>query len=436
MIGFLLTVVAMAAVATLYLFWPSSRKAAQARGGATEQDRDRSNLMIMRDQIKELDNDYQTGVIGKAEYDESLAELERRMLEETEHLVPGNGAKKQTKQTAPMAPQTGRKAIWSVASFLALLLVGSALYWVIGTPDVVFSPRLLVAEVQQQETDDAHSFTPEQFETMLQEFAARMEQEPDNVEGWVMLARSYAQTGKYQESVAAFEKIIDKVDDDPNVFVDYADILAYVQKGKLEGRPIEMVNRALKLDPINWKALGLAGTYAFDQGNYREAELQWMKMKGSLPAGSEMSRMMDASIEEARKRQNAETEPPSATAPVQEKANIGNARVTGTVSLAAELQEKVSPEDKMMIYAHRAGGATTPIAFMTATVADLPLSFVLDESKAMIKTETLASVDKVIVVARVSKSREANAQLGDLEGASEPVNVGATDLHIVIDHEI
>ncbi len=431
MIGFLLAAIAMVAAATLYLFWPKVGKPHPAHA-VSDAERDRSNLEIMRDQMKELENDYMAGVIGKTEYDEAQGELNRRTLEETGHLAHEGNNKKQAMAASAMS-DVSPKSIWGLASFLVLLLVAGALYWVIGSPDA-FLPKAQV--VAQQEADDAHSFTAEQFDAMLQKFAARMAQEPDNIEGWLMLARSYAETGKYQQAVDAYEKVIDKVSDDPNIFADYADLLAYLQGGKLGERSMEMVERALKIDPTHWKALGLAGTHAFDSGNYKDAESYWLKMKGALPAGSEMSRMIDASIEEARQRQIAGDKKVSVIAQDTPSKQGSHARLEGTVSLAHELQEKVSPEDRLVVYARRVEGAATPIAFITKTVADLPLSFVLDESTTMIKSETLASAKNVIVVARVSKSGQANAQPGDLEGISVPVDVNAIGVRITIDREI
>ena len=66
-----------------------------------------------------------------------------------------------------------------------------------------------------------------------------------------------------------------------------------------------------------------------------------------------------------------------------------------------------------------------------ATVADLPLAFMLDDSMAMAAMK-LSDAKQVIVGARVSKSGNALPQPGDLSGESAPVAPGASGLSITI----
>ncbi|MDR1530279.1 MAG: c-type cytochrome biogenesis protein CcmI [Burkholderiales bacterium] len=421
MVGFMIAAVVMTAVAMIFVFYPFSKKSEQTASPAYL-DQERSNLEIMRGQLEELENDYETGVIGKNEYDEAHAELERRTLEETEDIAR---RKQETKKT------DRPKAVWVAVFFLGLLSAGSILYWVVGTPDTFFPNAQMLAS-ETQNSGDPHDFSQEQFEAMLEDFAARVEKEPNNFEGWLMLARSYAQVGKHEQAIAAYEHVIDRVPDDAGVLADYADLLAYRQNGQLGGKPMALIERALKVDPTHWKALGLAGTYAFDNGDYRAAEQYWIKMKSALPTSTEMARMVDASIEEARRRQQESVSAPKS--PVTQ--NDDDGRIEGMISLAAELQGKVSPDDRLLVYARKANGPKTPIAFISKRVSDLPLSFTLDGSTLAIKSETLTSAGELVVVARVSKSGSANAQTGDLEGVSIPVTVSAKNIQIVIDREI
>lgn len=432
MIGFIIAAVVMTVVAVLFIFWPFSKRNRQADAPA-QIERDRSNLEIARDQLKELEQDFTTGVIGKSEYEESRVELERRALEEAGSVAAQK--KEQKKSGKTETPPTQPKAVWAVALFLGILLAGSALYWVIGTPDTFFPRADMMASSGEQNADDPHNFSPEQFEAMLQEFAERMENDPDDLEGWLMLARSYAQTGKTRQAIEAYERIIDRIPEDANVFADYADILAYEQGGNLAGRPIELVERALKIDPSHWKALGLAGTYAFDKGDYRQAELHWLKMKSSLPTGSEMARMMDVSIAEARRLQEEGAAPQQ---PATEASNeaASDAYLSGTVSLAPEFQDRVSPDNLLLVYTYDANGPTTPIASISKHVSDLPFSFVLDASTLTIKSETLDAAEKLVVAARISKSGQPRARPGDLEGASEAVSANTENIQIVINKEL
>lgn len=286
MIGFLVIALVLAALACLWLFLPLFGN----RGGKDDApEHEQVNLQILRDQWEELENDYRTGAIGEAELTEAKAELERRTLEEA---ALQKAAVKETRQKKPAI-------IWSVAGALAVLCVAGVLYSVVGTPSA-FDPGK--ATVEASPHDSPHDFSAEQMEEMLNAFAARLEAEPDNIKGRLMLARSYIQVGKYLQAAATYEKILDRIPDDADVLADYADLLAVMQDGRLGGRPMELVGRALKANPAHWKALALAGTYAFENQDYARAEAYWVKLRETAPPGSEIARSIDGSIAEARAR--------------------------------------------------------------------------------------------------------------------------------------
>jgi len=281
-VAFILTV-----LACLWLFLPLFRSRS-AKDGTPE--RDQTNLQVLRHQWEELENDHRAGVIGDAELAEAKAELERRTLEEMAF---------QKNATAEAAPRQKPAIIWGVVGSMVLLIVAGVLYGVVGTP-TAFDPKVAVSEEAAE--NSAHDVSPAQMDEMINAFAAKMENDPNNVEGWMMLARSYVQTGKYQQAAATYEKIIGRTPDEANVLADYADLMASMQGGRLDGRPMELVERALKADPTHWKALALAGTHAFDKQDYAKAEAYWTKMKATVPPDSDLAKTIDGSIAEARSR--------------------------------------------------------------------------------------------------------------------------------------
>ncbi|MDR2016893.1 MAG: c-type cytochrome biogenesis protein CcmI, partial [Burkholderiales bacterium] len=290
MIGFLVAVLVLTALACLWLFVPLFR----TRAGEDDiPEHGQVNLQILRDQWTELENDHRAGAIGDAELAEAKAELERRILEETEQQKKAAMSRE--------APQQKPAIIWSVAGMLAVLCVAGVLYSLVGTPSA-FDPRVAVTGAAESPHENAHDFSEAQMEEMLNAFAAKLENDPDNIEGWMMLARSYVQIGKIMQAAATYEKILSRIPDEANVLADYADLMAMIQGGRLDGQPMELVERALKADPAHWKALALAGTYAFDKQDYAQAESYWVRMKASVPPDSDIARSIDGSIAEARAR--------------------------------------------------------------------------------------------------------------------------------------
>ena len=164
---------------------------------------------------------------------------------------------------------------------LAVPLVAGLMYWKLGAPDA-FSPMATATTAP----DASHQMTPEQLDGMVQQLAARLEKEPDNIEGWVILARTYYTMRKFPEAAAAYEKLTQLVPNEPDLLADYADALAMSQGRDLSGRPLELVQAALKIDPTHWKALAMAGTAAFDRKDYKGAVDYWERLRSSQPADS------------------------------------------------------------------------------------------------------------------------------------------------------
>jgi len=402
---FVLIAVVMAAAAVAWVLLPLLRRR-NADGGV---ERAASNLAVYRDQLAELDADLSSGTLSGAQYEQAKLEIERRVLDE----AGGEGAP---------APRVSRNGRWIAALLAAAIpLCAASLYWLLGNPDALSPQRGSVAAGE-------HQITAQQIEAMVAKLAARLEQNPDDANGWAILARSYATMQRFPEAIAAYAKAVALARDDANLLADYADLLATSAGRKLEGRPLELVMQALKLDPNQWKALALAGTAAFDRRDYKTAVAYWEKLLPQLPPDSEFGLSMKTSIAEARqlagiKSSDSPTSPPPAAA----------ASVRGTVSLSPALTGKIKPTDTVFIFTRAAEGPRQPIAAIRRQVKELPMGFTLDDSQSMSAEMKLSSFRELVVGARISKSGSATPQSGDLQGISQKVKVGATDVVVVID---
>ena len=267
--------------------------------------------------------------------------------------------------------------------------------------------------------------TQEQVEAMVAKLAARMQEKPDDPEGWNMLGRSYMNLGRPEDALAAFKQAIKLKPDDANILTEYADALAVKNGRTLDGEPTQLLDRALKLEPDNLKALALAGTAAFNRGDFATAVKHWERVALVGPANGELVEMARSGVAEARERGKL----PAAAAAANPGPGPG---LTGTVRLAAALKAQAAPEDTVFIFARPAEGARMPLAIVRTQVKNLPFDFKLDDSQAMSPASRLSGAKRVIVGARISKSGEAMPQPGDLEGLSAPVDVGAAGVVVEI----
>lgn len=268
---------------------------------------------------------------------------------------------------------------------------------------------------------------------VVKDMASRLEQNPDDGRGWYMLAQSYAVMGRYAEAVIAYEKAVKLIPNDAQLLVDYADVMAVANDRNLRGKPLEMVLKALELDPKNIKGLALIGTAAFQAGDYASAVKYWEKLLKLLPPDSPFARQMSSGVADARALAAGKKPPSEMVAKNKPPAVAIGAQISGVVTLSPALANKAAPTDSVFISAKTVSVPPIPVALMRAQVKDLPLKFTLDDSMAVTPEMKLSDHQVVTLIAKISKLGEAMAQPGDLQGEIKRVKVGAKDVQVMID---
>lgn len=275
-----------------------------------------------------------------------------------------------------------------------------------------------------------HTMSFDQIGQLTQGLAERLATQPNDADGWAMLARSYNVLGRYEEAVKAYRQATALIKSDPQLLADFADALAMTQNRSLSGEPAALIKRALTIDAHNLKALYLAGTEAFERKAYREALGHWEQLQKSGPPDSEFVTQVSGAIDEARALLGV---PPASAKPVAATGSLATAGVMsirGRVSLSAEMVTRVRPDDTVFVFARPADGGRMPVAIVRKTVRDLPFDFVLDDSTAMTPQNRLSTQTRVLVSARVSATGQAMPQSGDVEAAALSLVPGATDVRL------
>jgi len=370
------------------------------------------NAAVYRDQLRELEADLRAGTLAPDQYEKTRLEIEARLIADV-----GTG-------DAPAETPRGARGA-ALALGLAIPICALAVYLSVGNPSAVLP--------QAAGGANPHGMTKAQFETSVARLAARMKDNPEDGEGWTMLARSYAVLGRFGEASEAYAKAAARVPRDAQLLADYADALAMAQGRTLQGEPEKIILRALAIDPDNVKALLLAGTAAFNRSDHPAAIRHWERALKVLPEESDMVQRVQASIAQARSLAGS---PGGKTQLAKPAPAQGASRVSGVVRLAPELAGKVAPGDTVFIFARAAEGPRMPLAILRKRGSDLPAEFTLDDTMAMAPQMKLSAFPRVVIGARVSKSANATASPGDLQGLSAPVNVGAKSVSVVIDTEL
>ncbi len=284
MITFWLVSAAMVAIALAFVLPPlwerSSKK--KARAG---RDVGAANIAVYRDQLKELESDLKNGIISSEQYEQDRDDIERRLLEDVSSETERRGAKVPAAQS--------RNAAYAVALVLPVLAV--VLYLQVGNP-------IASSQAAATSPSTAGEFSQQRIEANVAALAKRLEQNPNDLQGWTMLARSYLSMEKYSEASNAYARVTQLKSDDAELWADYAIAVAMAQGQRLAGRPLELIEKALQLDPKNLKALELAGNAAFEARDYKRAIDYWEKLMKEVPANSEIGNSVSKKIDEAKLR--------------------------------------------------------------------------------------------------------------------------------------
>lgn len=373
--------------------------------------RDSANLEIFRDQLAEMDADLRNGLLSQDMYEQGKRELQSRLLVEVEE-----GKSSDTVST--------RNPLKLLALILTVILPITAItvYSHVGNRHVLVQ--------QTSAMNENHS---------LEALEEKATATPDDADNLLLLARTYSEMERYPDAAQTYDKLTQLVPNEAQLWADYADVLAMASGKTLMGNPTKLLDKALALNPDNFKALALAGSAAMERGDPAETIRHWEKLLKMIPKEDENAKIVEDGIQQARMlmaQKNggkfvAKDQRPS-TAEKSVGVQAGKEGITGIVELSSSLKAQASPDDTLFVLARAATGPKMPLAIVRMQVRDLPLKFTLDDSTSMSPQMKLSNFDQVIVIARVSKSGNAMPLPGDLSGSSQVIKPGTKGLKVII----
>ncbi|MFV8571358.1 c-type cytochrome biogenesis protein CcmI [Marinobacter sp. SBS5] len=364
-----------------------------------EADLRNQNLLAYKSRLRELDVEYEAGILDQETYEQLKDELAGSMLDD----VPANA---QPEKRIP-----GRRSAMAVA-LLAILCIPVGAYY-------AYQQWGSMGQVEQyltmQEMNASGADQVARMSQLADQLRERLEEEPENIDGWAMLAQTYMRIERYKDAATAYQQLAELVSEDPaSSAVAYglsAQALFFKTEGQLTPPVQQAIDSALALDATEVNSLGLLGIHAFSQQNYRKAIGYWETITEAAPNHPQIASIRGG-IAEAYGRLG-ETPPGQA----ESETPLASAGVDLRVSIDAAFKEQVPADTTLFIFARPAGATGgAPVAVTRLTAGALPVDVRLDDSYAMSPEATISAVDEVVIVARLTRSGSISAQPGDWQG--------------------
>jgi cytochrome c-type biogenesis protein CcmH len=419
---FWISVAGLMALAIAFIILPLLRKREYPTISADE-----LNLSVFKQQVEELDNDLSVGILDQARYEAARKDLEKELLTDV------NGTKA---QPATANTRSGR---WVMSVALVIPLMSMGIYQVLGSPGII--PQLAAASTGDTgkgasphgQASATENLPP--MEELVKKLAAKMESQPNNMEGWLMLGRSYMAMNQPGQAIAAYERGMQVNPENVTLLLAYAEALAQSSGNDFTGKATALVEKAYQLDQKDPNTLWMMGIVAYQKKDFQGAIGHWEQAKGLLGPEHKDLNAVDNAIDDARNQLGLGPQLPSIVQTKDQPQPVAGGddhAIELIIKLDPNLAAKANPDDMVFIYAKALSGPPMPLAAVRKQVRDLPITVRLDDSMAMMPEMKLSAFPEVAVGARVSLSGNPIAKSGDLEGEIKPVKPGQSGPVMVI----
>ncbi|MFD2229962.1 c-type cytochrome biogenesis protein CcmI [Alkalimarinus sediminis] len=441
--------VVLVVLALGFVLYPVVRahRAKSNEGSVEALDRRSQNIAFFKDRLEEINAEKEAGNLSDEQFEQLKSELEAGLITDVDGLShDAESAAKSMKVSV---------AAWSMTGImlLSIPIVSYALYAKWGALDGVEQYR----EWGNSVPAISEGMPKQNIDELLVALREKLEANPDNPDGWFMLARSSMNLEKYDQASYAFlrmAELLEKEQEDASAIYGLAaQALFFAEQGQMTDKVKSILDKAFATNPDETNGLGLLGISAFEQGQYEDAIKYWGRIlevepdnpsRDAIVAGINKARaalglpLPVDKYSEAPLESNSEAVQGQTTDDPNEQSNTSSsvgADVKVLVELDASLASEVSPDDIIFIFARAVNGSPMPLAASRQTVSSLPILVTLNDEMAMGPMAKISSAEEVSIIARVSKSGQPGAMPGDLQGGMSPVKVGSGEVVKVVINE-
>lgn len=404
-------VAALLILALAIIWWPHLRQ--DVRPAVTSTSRTETNTQIYRANLEKLQRQLDDELIDDAEYKTLKTELDHKLLQDEE-------AAKQQLELRP------RAKFWPILLSLLVVAISISLYFRIGAYH-----KLSPAHPTSAGAPHGQMSQEQLVESQLAQLEQQTQAEPDNSEAWFNLGHTYISVGKFDEAIAAFDKVIAQLGERAEFIGPQAQALYYKNNQQMTPQVQAKIDQALALDPNDVSTLVLLGMHSYLNADYATAINHWQQVLNTNRPDIDRE-ALNGAINDAKQRLVEAGEPvPETTAAAP------GPEIKVKVEVDPSLNDRIKADQVVFIYAVAIEGPRMPLAAVKLTAGELPTEVTLNDAMAMTPNLKLSSVEQVHIFGIVSQSGNAGIKPGDLQGILRGISTNTDKtVQLLIDQQV
>jgi cytochrome c-type biogenesis protein CcmH len=402
----------------LVVVWAPFIKQQDSNISIDDTQRDETNVRLYHEHKAEIEKDFKQENIDDENYQYLLTELDNTLLQDMENQDLENNTTQDTKAMS---------IFWPVGLSVFILAFSFYLYGEIGTYEKLTT---MTAQEPMQESTNPQ----EQAINEIKRLMDVTKTEPENSDAWYRLGQALVTVGEFDGALKAYDQVLRIEGPQADVFGAKAQAIYYKNEQKIDSTVQGFIDQALGIDPNDPSTNILLGMHNFIAGNYEVAISHWQRVVDSDKQNVNKQALIEV-IEEAKTR----LANPDATSVEKNESDVSaeGPQLTVNVKLSDEILEKLSQESDKTVFVYAISADTSrgrmPLAAVKILASDLPITLVLNDSRAMTPQAKLSDVDTVHIYAVVSASGGAGINSGDYKAELKNVAVSTLEqLNLVI----
>ena len=403
----------------LVVVWSHFIKQNNSTAIVSNSQRDDTNVSLYHEHKSEIESDFKQGRIDDENYQYLIAELDKSLLQDIDVNKKAS--------TNDVLENKALSIVWPIVLTLFVLVFSFWMYNYNGAYQQLSQP--LNTANQQAHNNIPQEDLAQQMITHIKSLIDLTRAEPDNADAWFGLGQAFISIGEFSKAGESFDKVIGIEGETAELLGAKAQAYYYRDNQTLTNDVQQLIDQALRLDATDASTNILLGMHNFINENYPAAIKHWETVINSNKTNVDSQALSEA-VTEARNRlanNRQSTQPPSNN----KQQVVSGPQITVNVDMSETIKNQlIQGDDKtVFIYAVSADAkhGRMPVAAVKLKASDLPVTVVLDDSKAMTPQAKISDVPAINIYAVISASGSVGIKSGDFKAESLNTDVLLTE---------